>query len=252
MNFLLFICLLLAATCRAQTDSGKGPALFSSGFIDVISNGQVHAAARLLKVHIGEPGKWTLPLSLYSGVSANNFQNAYPAAGTRSNDHLPNQLINPLSGMVNVSVEGTRKLFHNGLHTQWGLLWQAGERLLTGYRMGGLTDPTTGKPVHFLSAFATAGVYFQTAARERSGGGKTGIFWLSARYIGSANPASTLRNIIPGIQTNGIYTGYAFGWGMEIIQLVQIRMVYYKYLKAPELDYGRSVYQFSFQYAWKP
>ena len=251
MKKLLSICLLLSTACLGQRDSLRKPEVFSSGFLDVINNGQVHAAARLLRVYIGEPGKWTLPVSMYSGVSANNFQNQYPA-GSRSNDHLVNQLINPMSGMLNVSMEGLHFMNKNTRHTKWALLGQAGQRLLTGYRVGSISDPATGKPVQFLSPVASGGIYFQTAAWERSRQANMGVFWLSWRYIATHNAPGSLRNILPGIATNGWYTGWSIGWGMEISQVVHIKLVYYKYTKAPELDYGRSLYQFSFQYAWKP
>ena len=51
------------------------PEIFSSGFIDVMNNGQVNAFARFIKLFIGEPGKFSIPLSFYGGVSSNNFQN---------------------------------------------------------------------------------------------------------------------------------------------------------------------------------
>ena len=65
------------------------PEIFTSGFIDIINNGQVNASARFIRLFIGEPGKLSIPLSFYSGVSANNFQNQTGANGLlRSNDHL--------------------------------------------------------------------------------------------------------------------------------------------------------------------
>ena len=83
------------------------PEIFSSGFIDVVNNGQVNASARLIKLYVGEPGKFQLPLSFYGGVSSNNFQNQNTGGQLlKSNDHLVNQYINPFSGLVNVSIEG--------------------------------------------------------------------------------------------------------------------------------------------------
>src|SRR5436190_16147424 len=51
------------------------PEIFTNGFIDIINNGQINASARFIRLYIGEPGRFAIPLSLYSGVSANNFQN---------------------------------------------------------------------------------------------------------------------------------------------------------------------------------
>ncbi|MBL0147077.1 MAG: hypothetical protein IPP48_16535 [Chitinophagaceae bacterium] len=62
-------------------------------------------------MYIGEPGKFAIPLSLYGGVSSNNFQNQQSASQLlKSNDHLVNQYINPLSGLINVSIDGVKFL----------------------------------------------------------------------------------------------------------------------------------------------
>ena len=82
------------------------PEIFTSEFIDIVNNGQINASVRFIRLFIGEPGKFAIPLSLYGGVSNNNFQNQSNTGGTqRNNDHLVNQYINPLSGLVNISVD---------------------------------------------------------------------------------------------------------------------------------------------------
>ncbi|MCY7290658.1 MAG: hypothetical protein LH615_00600, partial [Ferruginibacter sp.] len=57
-----------------KTDNYKSE-IFTSGFIDIVNNGQLNASARFIRLYIGEPGKFALPLSIYSGVSSNSFQN---------------------------------------------------------------------------------------------------------------------------------------------------------------------------------
>ena len=44
------------------------PEIFTNGFIDIINNGQINASARFIRLYIGEPGKFAIPLSLYSAV----------------------------------------------------------------------------------------------------------------------------------------------------------------------------------------
>ena len=83
------------------------PELFSSGFIDFIHSGQINASARLVKLYIGEEGKFVVPISFYGGVSNNNFQQQTPTF-SKSNDHLVTQYLNPLSGLINVSVDDTK------------------------------------------------------------------------------------------------------------------------------------------------
>ena len=58
------------------------PEILTSGFFDIVNNGQVNASARFIRLFIGEPGKFALPLSIYSGVSSNNFQTSKARVST--------------------------------------------------------------------------------------------------------------------------------------------------------------------------
>lgn len=224
--------------------------IFTSGFVDILNNGQVNASARFIRLFIGEQGKFFIPLSMYSGVSANNFQNqSLPAVGPRNNDHLVNGYINPLSGLVNLSADGILFLKRTEKVTKTGLLYHFGERVLTGYKTGLTSNLQNGKPINFLNSFATLGLYFQTGAWDRSDTRNTGIFWSVLRFhICYTNP-SQIRAFLPDIHTNGIYTGYSLGFGIEINNLVNIKAVYYKYIRQPEPDYSLPIYQFSFNYS---
>lgn len=227
------------------------PEIFTSGYIDIINSGQVNASARFIRLFIGEPGKFALPLSLYSGVSSNNFQNSQTTL-LRNNDILVTNFINPLSGLANISVDGV--IFFNRKKekiTKAGLLYHFGERVLTGVKTGLVTSPTTGKPVNFLNSFGAVGLYFQTGAWEKSNNRNLGVSWFALRYIICYTTPGQLKEIVPDIRTNGIYNGYSIAWGVEITKLVNIRVVYYKYIKKPEIDYYLPIYQFSFNYALK-
>lgn len=235
----------------SQTKTNK-PEVFSSGFIDVMNNGQVNASARFIRLFIGEPGKFSIPISFYGGVSNNTFQNqGGTTAGqlTKSNDHLVNQYINPLSGLVNVSIEGIafpRKVVNN--LTKVGYIYQIGERVLNGVRIGDIRDPRTGKPTSFLNSFATTGLYFQTGAWEKTNSKNVGIFWLIFRYHYCKTNPKQIKEFLPTIKTNGIYHGFSTGFGIQINNVVDIKAIYYKYQKAPEIDYGLPIYQFTFNY----
>ena len=228
------------------------PEILTSGFIDIVNNGQVNAAARFIRLYIGEPGKFAIPLSIYSGVSSSNFQNSQNSIVSRTNEQLVTNIINPLSGLANLCVEGViffkRK---RQKHTRAGILYHFGERILTGQKVGALTDPSTGRLINFLNSFAATGVYFQTGAWERNNSKNVGVFWTAFRYIGSYTSPSQLKAILPAIQTNGKYYGYSIGWGVEINSLVNVKVLYYKYIKEPEIDYMLPIYQFSFNYSMK-
>lgn len=228
------------------------PEILTSGFIDIINNGQVNASARFIRLYIGEPGNFAIPLSIYSGVSSNNFQNGQNAMINRSNDQLVTNFINPLSGLANLSIDGViffkRK---SQKYTRAGILYHFGERILTGQKVGLITDPLTGKPINFLNSFGATGFYFQTGAWERNNSKNVGIFWMALRYVACYTNPSQLKEFIPTIETNGKYYGYSIGWGVEINSLVNIKVLYYKYTKRPEIDYSLPIYQFSFNYSMK-
>lgn len=227
------------------------PEILTSGFIDIINNGQVNASARFIRLYIGEPGKFALPLSIYSGVSSNNFQNQQSQISNRSNEQLVTNFINPLSGLGNLSIDGIIFFSKNPKLTRSGIIYHFGERILTGQKTGLTTNPATGKPVNFLNSFGVTGLYFQTGAWERNDAKNVGIFWLALRYIGCYTNPSQIREFLPDIQTNGIYHGYSIGWGVEINKLVNIKVLYYKYKKKPEIEYSMPIYQFSFNYSLK-
>lgn len=235
------------------------PEIFTSGFIDIVNNGQVNASARFIRLYIGEPGKFAIPVSFYGGVSNNTFQNNSPGTVfSKSNSHLVNQYINPLSGLINISIEGVLFFTKKQKITKPGLLYQAGERVLSGIRTGEVSNPLTGKPVNFLNSFAAAGFYFQTGAWERNNlpAGRqvpknVGVFWLAFRYHVCKSSAKQINEFLPAIETNGLYHGWSGGFGIEINKLVNIKAIYYKYSKAPEIEYGLPIYQFSFQYSMK-
>jgi len=241
-----------------QTATSLKPEVLNNGFIDVINNGQINASARLIRLHIGEPGKFAIPLSFYSGVSANNFSNGNAQAQPipsqslqKTNDQLVTGFINPLSGLINISMDNVLYFKKTKKLTKAGWLYHTGMRLLTGYKTGAITNPQTGKPVNFLNSFASSGFYFQTGAWEKNNSKNMGIFWFSPRYIWCRSNPNQLKEFMPNINTNGVYHGYCIGSGIEINGLVNIKVLFYKYSKRPEIDYSLPIYQFSFNYSLK-
>ncbi len=247
-------------TTEIASPQTQKPELFTSGFIDVFNSGQVNASARFLRLNIGEPGKFSIPLSFYSGVSSNNFQSQ--AAGTfnpKLNGQLVIDYINPLSGLINISSESILFFKKTGKITKPGFTYQIGERLLTGYRTiyesedehSATTESV--QPINFFNTFASVGLYFQTGAWEKNNkdDNEVGLFWLSFRFISCYTSSKQIKKFLPDIETNGIYYGYSFGFGVEITSVVNIKVVYYKYIKQPEIDYYPSICQFSFNYSLK-
>jgi hypothetical protein len=228
------------------------PEIFTSGFIDIMNSGQVNASARFIRLYIGEPGKFAIPLSFYSGVSSNNFQNQTSSVnGTKGNEQLVTAYINPLSGLINLSSDGIIFFKKTQKITKTGFTYHIGERVLTGYKTGQANNPQTGRPVNFFNSFGSLGLYFQTGAWERSNSNNMGLFWISFRYISCYSSAKQIKEFLPDIKTNGFYDGWSLGFGVEINNLINIKALYYRYSKKPEIDYYLPIYQFSFNYSLK-
>ena len=227
----------------------QGLEIFSSGFIDIFNSGQISASARFIRLFVGEPGKFTLPVSLYAGVTSNSFQKS--PGDPHSNELLVTNFINPLSGLANVSIEGIAYFKKKPKLTRAGMLYQFGERVLTGFRAGEETDPDAGNPYNFMNTFGSVGLYFQTGAWERTNTRNIGVTWLALRYLGCYSHPSQLKKFLPDINTNGFYHGYSLAWGIDITRLLNIKLVHYKYIKKPEINYSMPIYQFSFNYTFK-
>ena len=228
--------------------SSLKPEIFSSGFIDIINSGQINASARLVKLYLGEVGKFSIPISFYGGVSNNNFQQQ-TSTFIKSNDHLVTQYLNPLSGLINVSIDDTKYFSNTEKITKAGFIYRVGERVLNGVRIGEIGDPRTGKSTTFLNSFGCGGLIFQTGAWEKTNSKNVGIFWSAFRYHLCYTNPKNIKEFLPTIETTGLYTGYSAGFGIEIDKVVNIKAIYYKYFKAPEIEYGLPIYQFSFNYS---
>jgi hypothetical protein len=121
---------------------------------------------------------------------------------------------------------------------------------LTGYRGNTPIDPGYGRPVNFLNTYGCSGLFFQTGAWEKNHSSEVGIFWLTLRYIISVSSRNTLLQFLDE-PVNGIFHGWSFGGGIDINGLVNIRIIYYKYVREPIPLSIPSFCQFSFHYTLK-
>lgn len=246
--FPLWAVALFRDTLIRKNSNGKTEVL-NAGFIDLVSSGQVSASARLIRLRIGEPDKFSLPFTIYSGVSNNAFGAQVMGMTARTNEHLVTQFITPLSGLLNISVDGWKAWGKQEKITQAGFIYQLGERLLTGYRTTLPGSWLNGRPHNFLNSFATLGLFFQTGAWEKERSTNMGTCWISVRYHVAYSHPSQLAVFIEGLNTNGIYSGYSLGFGLEISYTVHLKAQVYRYDKPPEPLYSLPLYQFSFNYA---
>lgn len=145
----LFLGIHLVAKSQKKTDSSNSykPEIFTSGFIDIMNDGQVNASARFIRLFVGEPGKFAIPLSFYGGVSNNNFQHQNATGAVQKQRHSHKPVHQPLSGLINISVDGIVYIKPAAKTTKTGVIYQIGERVLTGYKSEFQLIPEPGSPV---------------------------------------------------------------------------------------------------------
>ncbi|HUR10385.1 MAG TPA: hypothetical protein VM012_03400 [Flavitalea sp.] len=214
--------------------------LFTNGFVDVLNNGYTNASARIFRLYVGQPGRFALPLSLYTGVAANNFNPSL----FRSNDELILQLINPLSGILNISVEGRSSGKKNSSLTRIGGQYQGGSKLLSAH------DPSFLRTITFLHSFVNAGIFFQTGAWERNKQQEVGIFWVLLRIL-AATSSSTLIEILLHHSVRQPIVGFSIGTGIEINKVLNMKVFYYHYLNQEKPLSRLDIFHLSFNYSMK-
>jgi hypothetical protein len=232
---------------KQPTSTPKKPELFNSGFIDFQNSGQMNASARVFKLYIGEPGKFMLPISVYSGVSGNNY-NTGNASSAKGSEQMILGLINPMSGVFNISVDNSfrfnKKSKSPASLTGFSFVYQAGEKMITGQQAYTL------RSFQFFSTYANTGLLFQTGAWERDKEKNMGVFWLLFRYhlVGISNSFETLSGYPPD---KGFFKGVSIGMGIEINNVLNIKSYYYRYINPGTPNFQIPIYQLTFNYSMK-
>ncbi len=80
---------------------------------------------------------------------------------------------------------------------------------------------------------------------------KHGYLLVGSSYIACHSSSKNIKEFLPDIKTNGCYLGYSLGFGVEINNLINIKAIFYRYTKKPEIEYYLPIYQFTFNYALK-
>lgn len=250
--FLVFLCGCIGGYGSAQkTDSLPADTalnrsqslkaeILSGGFIDIAQNGQMNASARLFRLYIGEPGKWQIPVSVYSGVSANNF------SLSRQNEDVAVNLINPAAGIFNINFDMNNRLAgREEKLTSLRLYYQAGFRFLS------LFNSFLYKTITFYNLITGLGLTIITGAWEKNKPGNTGLFWLNFRGLYSNNPSAILEEFFQQPVKQHLF-GYSIGLGIDITQMLNTRAFYFRFLNNQEIDaFSMPQFQLSFNYSLK-
>lgn len=247
----------VSGTVRASDSmlrrSVEMPDWLSAGMMEVGQGGQLQAAARVVRLFIGEPGKWQLPLSLYSGVAQPGVgAMGSPGSLARSNESITWQLYSAWSGLINLGFEGQRRGLNWGAQSGLRFVFQFGERILSEYRMDAPSDSLTGKQQLLWNHYLLTGWVVHTGAWERSDPRNLGRGWVMFRGHLHYSSPDDLRWLFPISRLRGVYGGGSLAVGIEVSRVVHVRAVVCWPWLRPEWSVPRSLTQFSFQYNWKP
>ena len=211
--------------------------ILSGGFVDVVQNGQMNASARLFRLYIGEPGKFQLPLTLYTGVTANHFTNA------RATEDMVISLINPGTGVFNLSMDGIHHLVGKKESlTSLKFQYQTGVRYLNVY------NKILYRNTSFFNLITAMGFTFITGAWERNRINNLGLFWLNLRALYSLNPSYALEEFFNSPINHNIM-GLSGGMGIENSQALNVKIFYFHFLTNREFSAFTQPYlQLSFNY----
>ena len=227
-----------------STAQPKKPELFNSGFIDFQNSGQMNASARVFKIYIGEPKKFMLPVSVYSGVSGNNY-NTGNNINSRGSEQMILGLINPMSGIFNLSTDNTFRFKGKSKSlTGFSVVYQLGEKMVSGQQA------ITLKSFNFFSTYANSGLLFQTGAWEKDKEKNMGVFWVLLRYhiVQTSNTFFKLSGYPPDKE---IFKGYSIGMGIEINNVLNIKSYYYRYIHPGADIFDIPIFQLTFNYSMK-
>ena len=222
---------------RSNSNAKTTSELLSGGFIDIVQNGQMNAAARLFRLYIGEPGKFQLPVSVYTGVSSNGF------SGNFSLSDIALAFINPGAGILNICFEGVEKLIGKASATRMELLYLAGSRFLSVYNSLSFVSET------FFSFVTGVGVNLITGAWEKDKAGNVGAFWLSVRGLCSSSQRSVFARLF-SVPANPDCFGYSAGMGIDIMETLKLRTFYFQFLNNRNVPaFTKPFLQLSFNYS---
>jgi hypothetical protein len=253
---LYIVCWFLATDTMSQTrkcdfpgfeskDSSEALTQFSAirhgiltgGSLDFLQTGQVNASARVFRLSIGEPGKFRLPVSVYTGVSANHFSSA------GIDDNNASTLINPGAGILNIHIDGGERITGKETLTSLHANYQFGIRWISLY-----SQPAN-RQITFFNLITGAGLTFITGAWESDSESSPGIFWLNARGLYAYSPVSALKTLFPDAMAHHLL-GCSGGMGIELSEALDIKLFYFHFLnnRQPEA-FRRSFLQLSFNYS---
>lgn len=222
-------------------DDQKKVEVLNRGSFDFFTNGKMQGTAQLLKVNIGEPSGFYIPLYLFLGASGDGF------GSSELNENTAANLLNPLGGLLNGTFNGRNNLFRTGEMTSLKFSYQLSGKLINAQ------DSLTGDSKFMGAGYANLGLYFQTGAWEPDMEGNMGIFWIQAKLTGALSfDDARLREVFGNTAIDNYFYGYSVDLGLEINNRINLKAGVYQYLNNQTIGlFDKPVFKFALDYNLK-
>jgi len=212
-----------------------------NGFVDFLTDGNIQASARLLRINIGERNKFYLPFFIYTGTAGNAF-------GTNKlNETTVSNLLNPIGGTLNISFNGLQNIIKSPGVTKLKFAYQFGGRIING------KDSVNQENQNFFNGLANVGLFFQTSAWEPNDPNNLGIFYVQAKFVSSISSKDNFQKLFGkhSIEKNYLL-GYSLDAGIVINKIIAAKLGVYQYTNNSGVDlFKKPVIKFSLDYSLK-
>lgn len=217
---------------------------FEGGNIDYISSGLLQTNARVLRINLGIPNKVVVPFYITAGADkqTTNDPDEDPNKSTNVN------LLSANGGYLNFGFNGNHLLKNftsdTSGKTRLSAVYLLGAKMITG------KDATTEERINLMSWVSNVGLMFQTNAWDADDVGKKGTAWIQAVFTNTFNNGEKIKKIY-GDDVKKNFYGYNIEGGIQIDNLINLRLGYYKYLNNEDInkDFKDGIFKLSVDFA---
>lgn len=223
-------------------NSKKSPLeFFEKGSIDVFSNGYMQGTAQMLKINIGEPNKFYIPVYFLIGSPSDGISNK-----KNSQDNTVASLLNPIGGIFNASIRGRNSIFQTGEKTLLTVSYQVSAKFITG-------RDSLNNNNFFGTGYGNIGFLFQTGAWEAEDQKNMGTFWIQVQATASnAFNTTSFKDVFGDSLKDNYFYGYSFDLGVEINKVINLKVGMYQYINNQQIDAIKNpIWKFSLDYRLK-
>ncbi len=232
------------APSDSTKNEDKAVEILGKSFFDIFTNGNLQGTAQLLKINIGEPDGFNVPIFFLAGASGNGFS----LESDKKNENTISNLLNPIGGLFNGTWMGFYP-FHTSKSgiTSLKVSVQISTKLLTA------DDSVSNDSEFLLSGYGNLGVFFQTGAWESTDKNNIGVFWIQAKAAASVFfSGGDLKNIFGSALESKNFIGYSVDGGLAINKRINLKFGIYQYVNNQSLEIlKKPVWKFSFDYNLK-